>query len=95
MSYEVKITQSGRGGTICYLENEKQLPLGWEFAMNGALIFVPSPSRWNYFCGENDLPEANDRRDEILRKVCQEIISRKASGAKYEIGDDYISISFS
>lgn len=94
MNYEIKITQSGPGGTIYYLENEKQLSLTWEFAMNGALIFAPSPQHWNYFCGKNDLPEAQNRRDEILARVCEEVINQKASGAKYEIGDDYISISF-
>ncbi len=94
MNYEVKIIDSGRGGTIFYLENGKELPFGWEFAINGALLFVPSPPHWNNFCANNDLPEAQNRRAEILERVCEEVVRQKAAGAKYEIGDDYISISF-
>ncbi len=94
MNYKVKITQSGRGGTIFYLENAQELPFGWEFAINGALLFVPSPPHWNNFCDRNDLPQARNRRDEILKRVCEEVIRQKTSGAEYEIEEDYISISF-
>jgi hypothetical protein len=94
MNYEVKIIDSGRGGTICYLENNKELPFGWEFAINGALLFVPSPQHWNTLCASSDFPQAKNRRDEILNRICEGVIHQKALGAKYEIGDDYISISF-
>ncbi|MCY7346240.1 MAG: hypothetical protein LH614_08485 [Pyrinomonadaceae bacterium] len=94
MDYQVKITQSGRGGTIYYRENEQELPFGWEFAINGALLFVPSPQHWNNFCDRNHLPSTQNRRDEILERVGREVVRQKTSGGKYAIEDDYISISF-
>ena len=94
-NYEVRITQSGRGGTIYYTENAQQISFDWEFAINGALLFVPSPRQWNDFCVGNDLPQAQNRHDEILETVCEEVLRQKTSGAGYTIGDDYISISFS
>ena len=94
MNYEVKVTQSGRGGVIYYSENGKKLPFDWEFAINGALLFAPSPAHWNYFCDKNNLPEAQNRRDKILTRICEEVICQQTSGAEYEIGDDYISITF-
>lgn len=94
MDYEVKISQSGRGGTIVYFENAQKLSFDWEFAIDGALLFVPSPLHWNNFCDRNDFTQAQNRRDEILERVCRDVIRQKTSGAKYEIDDDYISISF-
>ncbi len=94
MNCEVKITQSGRGGTVHYLENGKELPFSWEFAIDGALLFVPSPPRWNNFCERNDFPQARNRRDEILEGISKEVIRQKTSGAEYTISDDYSSISF-
>ena len=90
----MKIVQSGSGGTIYYAENERKLPFSWEFAVDGALVFVPLPPHWDNFCERNDLPQARNRRDEILKRVGEEIIRQKAAGAKYAIEDDYISISF-
>ena len=95
MDYTVKVIDSGRGGTIYYAENDQELPFGWEFAADGALIFVPSQHDWNDFRDENDLPPTQKRRDEILKSVCEEVVRQKAAGAKYTIGDIYISISFS
>ena len=46
MNYEVKISESGRGGTVFYVENARQLSFDWEFAIDGALLFVPSPLHW-------------------------------------------------
>ena len=94
MNHEVKITQSGRSGTVFYFENARGFSFNWELAINGALIFVPSPPHWNYFCERNDFLLARNRRDEILERVCEESIRQKTSGAEYEIGDNYISISF-
>ena len=95
MDYAVNVTQSGRGGIVYYLENAAALPFDWEFAVDGALVFVPSPPHWGNFCERNGLPHVRDGRDEILKRVCEEIIRQKAAGAKYTIGDDYVSISFS
>ena len=94
MNYEVKISQTGRGGAVFYIENARKLAFDWEFAIDGALLFVPSPLRWNNFCEKNDFPQARNRRNEILESVCGEVIRQKTSGAEYTIGDDYISISF-
>ena len=94
MNYQVKINDSGGGGTIRYSENDQELPFDWEFAMNGALLFVPAPQFWNNFCARNNLPQACDRRDEILKSVSEEVIRQKSPGGKYEIGDAFISISF-
>ena len=94
MDYAVKIIQTGRGGTVYYQENAAALPFDWEFAVDGALLFVPSVPYWSNFCERHDLPQARFRRDEILKRVCEEIIRQKAAGAKYAIEDDYASISF-
>ena len=94
MNYEVKIKDSGRGGTIYYLENDKELAFGWELATDGALLFVPSPPHWNNFCERSDFSQAQNRRGEILQRVCEESIRQKTSGAEYDISDNYISIPF-
>ena len=94
MDYKVNITQSGRGRTIYYLENDKEPAFNLESAIDGVLVFVRSPQHWNNFCDDNALPQARNRRDKILKRVCEEVICQKTSGAKYAIGDDYISISF-
>lgn len=39
MSYEIKVSQEGRGGTVFYVEDEKELPFDWEFSTIGAYIF--------------------------------------------------------
>ena len=36
MSYEVVMAQTGRGGTITYLEDDGVLSFDWEFAINSA-----------------------------------------------------------
>ncbi len=94
MNYEVKITQSGRGGTIYFLETGKELPFGWELAIDGALLFFSSLPDWENFFGAIDLPQAQNRRDEIVERVCEEVVRQQTSGGKYAIEDDYISISF-
>src|SRR5204863_437660 len=35
MNYKVEVDQSGRGGRISYIENERALSLDWEFATRG------------------------------------------------------------
>lgn len=94
MNYKVKITQSGRGGTIYYLDNDKQLLFGWEFAIDGALLFYPQPPDWKDFFETNDLSQFQNRRDEIVERVCKEVVRQQTSGGIYTIEKDYISISF-
>ena len=77
---EVKIIQTGRGGTIHYAETGKELAFDWEFAIAGALVFVPSPPHWNNFVLRNYFPQAQNRRDEILERICEEIIRQKSGG---------------
>jgi len=47
MTYTVEIEQSGRGGTIRYVENREALSFDWEFAMDGADVFVPAAEEWD------------------------------------------------
>jgi hypothetical protein len=94
MSYKVEISQSGRGGSINYTENEQALRLDWEFAMDGAYIFVPTPELWDAYWQGNNIQWAAGRRQEILERVAEEVRRQKAQSSKVTIEDDCLHFKF-
>jgi hypothetical protein len=89
MTYKVEIDQNGRGGTIRYIEDEQTLSFGWEFSMDGADIFVPTPAQW-----DANTRWASGRRQEILERVAAEVRDQKAKSASVSIEDNWISLRF-
>ena len=88
--YGVKITQSGRGGTIEYVEGNGRLSFGWEFGGAGAvaLIFVPTTVQW-----EAGHQWRRGRREQILKRMNDAVIRRQAPGCVAEFdGDGTINI---
>ena len=81
MAHEVEITQSGRGGSIFYRENDQVVSFGWEFALDPALalIFGPKASQW-----DRAAPWAQGRQDEIFQRVAEEVVRQKAQGCDFE-----------
>jgi len=94
MNYKVEIIQSGRGGSINYIENEQALRLDWEFAMDGAYVFAPTPAQWDAYWQSNNIPWAAGRRQEILERVAEEVRRQKAQTAKVTMDDDCIHFKF-
>jgi len=94
MDYNVEITQSGRGGSINYIENEQALRFDWEFAMDGAYIFVPTAEQWDAYWQSNNLSWAQGRRQEILERLSEEVRQQKAESAKITFEDNCIHLRF-
>ncbi len=94
MNYRVEINQSGRGGTIYYFEGDQRLAFDWEFSMSGTTVFVPPPGQWDKSCESAGFAAAAGRRNEILERTAVEVCRQKASGAKYEIGDNWLEFVF-
>jgi hypothetical protein len=94
MSYKVEIDQSGRGGTIRYIENEQTLSFDWEFSMDGADVFVTTPELWDANCEGRNAGWAKGRRQEILERVAAEVRERRASSSQVTIEDNWIHFAF-
>lgn len=62
--------------------------------MTGTTVFVPTPVQWDAWCEASGFPEAKGRRDEILEYTAIETINQKASGAKFQISENWIEIEF-
>ncbi|HYW74518.1 MAG TPA: hypothetical protein VE961_26070 [Pyrinomonadaceae bacterium] len=94
MSYKVEINQTGRGGTIYYLENDQSLSFDWEFSTDGADVFVTPPEQWDANCEGRNAAWAKGRRGEILERVAAEIRAQKAHSARVSIDDNWIHFTF-
>ena len=94
MNYTVEIHQSGRGGRISYIEDGQSLFFDWEFATDGAYIFVPKPEQWDGYWQSNDLSWAEGRRQEILERLSAEVCQQKAQDARVTIEDSEIHLQF-
>jgi len=94
MNYKVEIDQSGRGGRISYIEDERPLNLDWEFATDGVDVFVPTPEQWDAYWQGRDAGWAAGRRQEILERVADQVRLQKAAGAKVSIEDNWIHFAF-
>jgi hypothetical protein len=94
MNYKVEIDQSGRGGRVSYIENERALNLDWEFAINGVDLFVPTPEQWDAYWQSRDADWARGRRQEILERVADEVRKQKAAGAAVTFEDNWIHFGF-
>ena len=94
MTFEVEITQQGRGGIYYYTEHGVKLPFEWDFSSIGITIYVPTHGAWNEFCRKNDAPWGIGRRQEILQRLGDEVRRRKAKSAQITIEDHWVQLSF-
>lgn len=94
MNFTVEIHQSGRGGSINYVENSQALRFDWEFAMDGAYVFVPTAEQWDAYWQSNDLGWAQGRRQEILERLSAEVRQQKAQGSTVTLEDNCIHFQF-
>ena len=62
--------------------------------MNGAWIWAPSPEQWDGYWLANQADRAVGRREEILTRVMEETIRKRASSAKGEISEDGVNLKF-
>jgi hypothetical protein len=94
MDYKVEIDQSGRGGSIRYIENGQALVFDWEFAIDGAYVFVPTAEQWDAYWQSNNLSWAQGRRQEILERLSEEVRQQKAQSSKVTVEDSSIHFQF-
>ena len=94
MTYKVEIEQTGRGGTIKYYEDGGMITFDWEFAINGADIFVATPKQWDMNCRGRGAGWAAGRRQEILERVAEEVRAQKATTSVVSIEDNWIHLTF-
>ena len=94
MTYRVYSSPSGRGGTVYYVENEKEITFDWEFSMTGATIFVPTSDQWEAFCDSREFEMGKPRRLEILERIGAEICRQQTSRGKFEISGGFLEIRF-
>ena len=78
---EVRISQSGRSGTIAYREGENELLFDWEFG--GSVVAI----LWGTAKREWDIrhPWASGRQLEIYTFVAQEVIRQKGPTLSFKI----------
>jgi hypothetical protein len=94
MNYKVEITQSGRGGTIYYIEDDHRMSFDWEFSMSGATIFVRTPDEWEKNSQSQDASWTSGRRQEILERLAEDVRRQQAPSARIEIEDHWIELTF-
>ena len=94
MSHKVEIIQTGRGGTINYTEQDTVLSFDWEFATNGADMFVPAPAQWAAYCHSRSADWAANHREEILERVAAEVRKQKAASSNVTIEDNWVHFEF-
>ncbi|AHG93881.1 hypothetical protein J421_6346 (plasmid) [Gemmatirosa kalamazoonensis] len=78
----IEITQSGRGGSIYYREQQHVAAFDWQFALPPtlALIFGPTAAAWD---GQH--PWAAGRQREIYEAVATAAARRRADGAPFAL----------
>lgn len=94
MNYVVEIGQTGRGGTIMYRDQGSVLSFHWEFAINGADMFVPTPEEWDGYCRSCGADWAQGKRQEILQRVVDEVRKQKAAGSIVTIEENWVHFAF-
>ena len=78
---EVEISNSGRGGSIYYREEDKTIVFDWEFGGSAlALIFGTTTEHW-----DQNYPWAIGRQAEIYDFVAKEVVRQHAAGRKFKV----------
>ncbi len=82
--WSVGIGQDGRGGTIRYREPGGHLDFWWEFGGGDAIAIVQvgTADEWR-----RDHAWAAERRDEILRRVADEVIRQRAPSCTADVDE--------
>lgn len=92
--FSVLITDEGRSGTVDYVEGELRLPLWWEFTIDGAWVWAPSPDEWDGYWRAHGAEGAAGRREEILARVADECIRQRAQSAHARVDSDGVTLRF-
>jgi hypothetical protein len=84
----VAYTQSGRGGTVTFENDETSFDLWWEFAGGGAaaIVAIPTEVEWER---KTRLPLA--RRMDIVNHIAVQILRDQFSRGHFLIGDSVIT----
>lgn len=87
------MSQRGRGGWITYVENGRSLKFPMESGgLPGLTIFVPTKSRWNADCDNQQADWAKDRRQEILDRIARWVLMQRYPNGSFELTDQWIRL---
>lgn len=88
--YKVTITESGRCGTVRYAEGWwRRVEFDWEFGGGDivAMIRIPTAKQW-----AGAVPWAANRRDEIVRRVADEVRRQRCRDSRVRMTDSWIEL---
>lgn len=77
---EVSITQSGRGGSIVYVEDGQRIVFDWEFAMPPTLALIWGPKAKNW---DAEYPWAAGRQAAVYDFVGTQVVKQKTTDAHF------------
>ena len=75
-------------------EDGSTLPFDWDITSDGFEVYLPRSAEWNEFCKQNNAMQCIGRREEIVKRLTEEVRRKKAKTAKITIDDMGISFSF-
>ena len=90
----IKFHSEGPCGMVYYSEQGFTLPFDWQRGTVGYDVYLPTSAEWAGFCDEHKAEVAKDRRDEIVRRLANEIAREEPRYAKVSIDDGGIAVSY-
>jgi hypothetical protein len=94
VDYDVKFVREGRGGWVYYREGEVTLPFVWDITGDGFEVCLNPQAEWDEFCKQNNAPQCQGRREEIVKRIAEEVRKKRGKKAKMTIDEMGISFSF-
>jgi hypothetical protein len=91
VDWTVAIEISGRTGTVTYRQGPQTPAFSWEMGPGRIMAFVSGPPRDNW---DRVVPWAAGRREEVMRRVAEEVVRQFLRRSVAEFSDDYSAIVF-
>jgi len=80
--WRVTVDRGGRAGWLSYEEPCGTLRFGWEMLSRGTGVHLPPAGEWDDECARRGAAWAAGRRDEISRRITDELVRLREPGAR-------------